>query len=48
MKTTFLAVTLLGLLVLGTHDIQAQAYGSYYYALYWDGTQYQPYVQQYE
>jgi hypothetical protein len=44
MKTTFLAVTLLGLLVLGTHDVQAHG-PSYYYSPYWDGTQYHQYVQ---
>src|SRR5207302_7639490 len=44
MKTSFLAVTLLALLVLGTRDLQAQAYGPYYYNPYWD-VQYQQYQQ---
>src|ERR671922_1122018 len=45
MKTAFAATVLLGLLVLGTRDAQAQAYGPYYYGPYWDGSQYQQYVQ---
>ena len=44
MKRFFLAVTLLALLVLGTRDLQAQAYGPYYYNPYWD-VQYQQYQQ---
>jgi len=44
MKKSFLAVTLLALLVLGTRDLQAQAYGPYYYNPYWD-VQYQQYQQ---
>jgi hypothetical protein len=43
MKNSFLAVTLLALLFLGSHDVQAQAYGSYY-GPYWD-VQYQQYQQ---
>ncbi len=48
MKTSFLAVTLLALLVLGTHDLQAQAYGPYYYGPYWDEILYHQYLQQYD
>ena len=44
MKAALLTVTLLGLFVLGTHEVQAQAYVPY--GAYWDGTQYQQYVQQ--
>jgi hypothetical protein len=44
MKKSFLAVTLLALLVLGTRDLQAQVYGPTYYDPYWDA-QYQQYVQ---
>jgi hypothetical protein len=44
MKKSFLAVTLLALLVLGTRDLQAQAYGPSYYDPYWDA-QYQQYQQ---
>jgi hypothetical protein len=40
MKTTFLAVVLFGVLVLGARDLQAQAY----YTPYWD-LQYQQYLQ---
>lgn len=46
MKTAFTASVLLGLLVLGTLDVQAQAYGLYYYGPYWDGSQYQQYGRQ--
>ena len=35
MKNSFLAITLLALLVLGSRDVQAQAYGPYYDP-YWD------------
>lgn len=45
MKIALLTVTLLGILGLGNHDVQAQAYGPYY-SPYEDGTQYQPPVQQ--
>ncbi len=45
MKTSFLAVALLALLVLGARDLQAQAYGPYYYGPYWDQMQYQQYQQ---
>ena len=45
MKKAFLAVTLLALLVLGTRDLQAQAYGPYYSGPYWDAIQYQQYQQ---
>ncbi len=47
MKKSFLAVTLLALLVLGTRDLQAQAYSPYYYNPYWDAQyqQYQQYLQ---
>ena len=48
MKTTFWAVTLMGLLVLSAHEVQALAYGPYPYAPYWDGAQYQQYPQQYD
>jgi hypothetical protein len=44
MKNSFLAVTLLALLVLGSRNVQAQAYGPYYYNPYWD-VQYQQYLQ---
>ena len=44
MKKSFLAVTLLALLVLGTRELQAQAYGPYFYGPYWD-VQYQQYQQ---
>ena len=44
MKTSFLAVALLALLVLGARDLQAQAYGPYY-GPYWDQMQYQQYQQ---
>jgi len=44
MKTSFLAVALLALLVLGARDLQAQAYGPYY-GPYWDEMQYQQYQQ---
>jgi hypothetical protein len=43
MKNSFLSVTLLALLVLGSRDVQAQAYGPYY-GPYWD-VQYQQYQQ---
>jgi hypothetical protein len=39
MKTAFLAVVFVGLLLLGALDLRAQAYPYYY----WDGTQYQQY-----
>jgi len=47
MKTFFLAVTLLALLLLGTRDLQAQVYGPYNYGPYWDAQyqQYQQYLQ---
>src|SRR6266705_4348307 len=44
MKTSFCAVALLALLVLGARDLQAQAYGPYY-SQYWDEMQYQQYQQ---
>ena len=44
MKNSFLALILLALLVLGSRDVQAQAYGPYYYDPYWDA-QYQQYLQ---
>ena len=46
MKNSFLAITLLALLVLGSRDVQAQAYGPYY-GPYWDAQyqQYQQYLQ---
>ena len=43
MKRFFFAVTLLALLLVGSRDVQAQAYGSYY-GPYWD-FQYQQYQQ---
>ena len=43
MKTTFLAGTLLSLLVFGTPHVQAQAYGPYYNP-YWD-VQYRQYLE---
>jgi hypothetical protein len=47
MKNSFLAITLLGLLVLGSRDVQAQAYGPSYYDPYWEAQyqQYQQYLQ---
>ena len=46
MRNFFLAITLLALLVLGSRDVQAQAYGPYYYDPYWDAQyQYQQYLQ---
>ena len=46
MKNFFLAIALLALLVLGSRDVQAQAYGPYYYDPYWDAQyQYQQYLQ---
>ena len=50
MKAIFLSIALMGLLVLGSHEAKAQMYGSYPYAPYWDGVQYQPYPypQQYD
>ena len=44
MKKLFLVVTLLASLVLGSRDVKAQAYGSYYDP-YWDAIQYQQYQQ---
>jgi|GEM_PF-374951 len=44
MKRSFLAVTLLALLLLGSRDVRAQAYGPYYYDPYWT-VQYQQYQQ---
>jgi hypothetical protein len=38
MKMALLAATLLGLLVLGIQEVQAQAYVPY--GVYWDGSQY--------
>jgi hypothetical protein len=43
MKASFLSVALLSLLLLGTPDLRAQAYGPYY-GPYWD-LQYQQYLQ---
>jgi hypothetical protein len=48
MKKFLLALIALCLLVLGTHNVQAQEYDPNYYAAYWDGTQYQFYPQQYD
>ena len=47
MKKSCLVVTLLALLVLGSHDVRAQAFSPYYYDLYWDAQyqQYQQYLQ---
>ena len=49
MKAIFLSIALMGLLVLGSHEVNAQMYGPVY-APYWDGVQYQPYpyAQQYD
>jgi hypothetical protein len=44
MKAALLTGILLGLLVSGTHEVQAQAYVPY--GASWDGTQYQQYMQQ--
>jgi hypothetical protein len=43
MKKSTLAMTLLVLLVLGSRELWAQAYGSYYYGPYWNGLLYQQY-----
>ena len=48
MKTAFLAVMLIGLIVLSTHHVQAQVYGPYYYPPAWNGAQYQGYAQEYD
>jgi hypothetical protein len=50
MKAIFLSIALLGLLVLGSPEVNAQMYGPYAYAPYWGGVQYQPYPypQQYD
>lgn len=40
MKNSLLAITLLGLLALGSRDVQAQVYDPY-----WDAIQYQQYLQ---
>jgi hypothetical protein len=47
MKKSCLVVTLLALLVLGSHDVRAQAFSPYYYDPYWDAQyqQYQQYLQ---
>jgi hypothetical protein len=45
MKTSFVAVSLLALLVLGAREVWAQGYGPYYYDPYWDEIQYQQYLQ---
>jgi hypothetical protein len=42
-KVIFLAITLMGMLVIESQHVQAQMYGPYPYAPYWDGSQYQPY-----
>lgn len=49
MKAIFLSIALMGLLVLGSHEVKAQMYGPGY-APYWGGVQYQPYPypQQYD
>jgi hypothetical protein len=49
MKAIFLSIALMGLLVLGSHDVKAQMYGPYG-APYSAGVQYQPYPypQQYD
>ncbi len=44
MKTSLLAFSLLALLVLGAHGVQAQGYGPYYDPS-WDEVQYQQYLQ---
>src|SRR4051794_35297856 len=51
MKAIFLLTALLAFMVFGNHEANAQVYGPYAYAPYWDGTQqYQsyPYPQQYD
>lgn len=50
MNKIFLAGTLLALLVLSSRDLQAQAYGPYYYDPYGEAQyqQYLQYVQQYD
>jgi hypothetical protein len=42
-KTYFLAITLLALVLLGSRSAEAQASGPYYYSPYWDA-QYQNYL----
>jgi hypothetical protein len=49
MKTALMVVTLLVLLISGTHEVQAQMYapyGAYPYGAYWGGNQYQEYALQ--
>ena len=43
MKTLFLSIALMSLLLLGNGEVNAQMVGPYPYAPYWDGVQYQPY-----
>lgn len=42
MKAIIFSIALMGLLVLGSRDVNAQIYGSYGYPPYW-GVPYQPY-----
>jgi len=48
MKKIFLRAMFVCLVVLGSRNVQAQVYDSYYYGPYWDGAQYQPYPQEYD
>ena len=47
MKMAFLAVMLIGSIILGTHQVEAQAYGPYYIPS-WYEAQYQGYAQEYD
>jgi len=48
MKTAFLAALLIGSIVLGTQEVQAQDYSPYYYPPYGNGAQYQGYAQEFD
>ena len=48
MKMAFLVVMLIGSIVLGAHQVEAQAYGPYYYTPSWYEAQYQGYAQEYD
>ena len=48
MKTAFLAALLIGAIVLGTQEVQAQDYSPYYYPPYGNGAQYQGYAQEFD
>ena len=48
MKMAFLAALLIGSIVLGTQEVQAQDYSPYYYPPYGNGAQYQGYAQEFD